>query len=61
MQRLTCKVRPTLKETTSKVNHVQDEVQVKTIINKPLEWDDDKKCYTRNLEGKGDESTFVDT
>jgi hypothetical protein len=36
------------------VNHVQDEDQVRTIINKPLEWDDDKKCYTRNLDGKGD-------
>jgi|13_taG_2_1085334.scaffolds.fasta_scaffold16050_2 uncharacterized protein YaaR (DUF327 family) len=36
------------------VNHVQDEKQVRTIINKPLEWDDDKKCYTRNLEGKGE-------
>lgn len=36
------------------VNHVQDEDQVRVIINKPLEWDDDKKCYTRNLEGKGD-------
>jgi hypothetical protein len=36
------------------VNHVQDEDQVRTIINKPLEWDDDRKCYTRNLEGKGD-------
>lgn len=36
------------------VNHVQDENQVRTIINKPLEWDDDKKCYTRNLEGKGE-------
>lgn len=35
------------------VNHIQDENQVRTIINKPLEWDDDKKCYTRNLEGKG--------
>lgn len=36
------------------VNHIQDEDQVRAIINKPLEWDDNKKCYTRNLEGKGD-------
>ena len=36
------------------VNHIQDEVQVRTIINKPLEWDEDKKCYTRNLDGKGE-------
>ena len=36
------------------VNHIQDETQVRAVINKPLEWDDDKKCYTRNLEGKGD-------
>jgi hypothetical protein len=36
------------------VNHIQDEVQVRTIINKPLEWDDEKKCYSRNLEGKGE-------
>ena len=36
------------------VNHIQDEDQVRTIINKPLEWDEDKKCYTRNLEGKGE-------
>ena len=35
------------------VNHIQDEDQVRMIINKPLEWNDDKKCYTRNLEGKG--------
>ena len=37
-----------------RVNHVQDEDLVRVIINKPLEWDEDKKCYTRNLEGKGD-------
>ena len=36
------------------VNHIQDEDQVRTILNKPLEWDEDKKCYTRNLEGKGE-------
>jgi hypothetical protein len=36
------------------VNHIQDETQVRAVLNKPLEWDDDKKCYTRNLEGKGD-------
>lgn len=36
------------------VNHVQDKQTVKTVINKPLEWDENKSCYTRNLEGKGE-------
>lgn len=35
------------------VNHIEDEETVRMVIQKPLEWDDKKKCYTRNLEGKG--------
>ena len=36
------------------VNHIQEKHIVEKVINKPLEWDEDKKCYTRNLEGKGE-------
>jgi len=35
------------------VNHIEDEATVRMVIQKPLEWDDKKKSYTRNLEGKG--------